>query len=173
MNITTYTDDKAKEIAELFYQAVHAITPSVYSAEQKAAWASSPIDYAGWSSRLNKTKPFIAIIDNHVAGFIELSAEGYIDCTYTHPNHQGQGVASALYEHLLAQAKISGIKRLSVDASLIAKPFFERRGFSIIKKNEVQRNGVCLVNFSMEKHLTPSTQLELDRRKVTSRGEQR
>lgn len=156
MEIQTYSPERATEIADLFHQSVHAIDPSVYSNELKQAWAPTPINYERWSKRLNKSKTFIAVIENRVAGFIELDADGHIDCTYTHPDFQGKGVASALYEHLLVQAKSKNIKRLYVEASLIAKPFFEHRGFSVVKKNEVQRNGLTLVNFSMEKHLSPN-----------------
>ena len=93
----------------------------------------------------------MAIIDGLVAGFIELDADGHIDCTYTHPNFQGMGVASALYEHLLTEARLNNIERLYVEASFIAKPFFKHRGFFVIKRNTFQRNGVTLVNFTMEK----------------------
>lgn len=160
MNIQTYSKEWAREIADLFYQSVHAVDPSVYTPEQKEAWAPAPIDYERWSERLITKKPFVAIIENHVVGFIELDIDGHIDCTYTHPDFQGIGVASSLYEHLLAEAKKTGIKRLYVEASLIAKPFFEHRGFSVVKKNEVQRNGVSLVNFSMEMYLSPNNQMQ-------------
>ncbi|SJN55341.1 putative N-acetyltransferase YafP [Vibrio ruber DSM 16370] len=153
MNIQTYSPEWAREIADLFYQSVHAIDPAIYTPEQKAAWAPAPVNYALWSERLSIKKPFVAIIDNHVAGFIELDSDGHIDCTYTHPNFQGIGVASSLYEHLLSQAKEAGMTRLYVEASLIAKPFFERRGFTVVKQNEVQRNGESLINFSMEMYL--------------------
>jgi len=156
MDIQIYTEEWAKEIADLFYQSVHAIDPSVYTPKQKEAWAPTPVDYERWFERLSTKKPFVAIIENHVAGFIELDADGHIDCTYTHPDFQGIGVASSLYEYLLSEAKEEGIKRLYVEASLIAKPFFEHRGFSVVKKNEVQRNGASLINFSMEKYLSPN-----------------
>ncbi|MEZ5537052.1 MAG: GNAT family N-acetyltransferase [Thiolinea sp.] len=119
----------------------------------KAAWAPAPVDYGYWSERLSVKKPFVAIIDHRVAGFIELEADGYIDCTYTHPDFQGRGVVSGLYAYLLAEAQRRGLQRLYVEASLVAKPFFEHRGFSVISKNEVQRHGVSLVNFLMERYL--------------------
>lgn len=154
MNIQPYTEEWASDIADIFYQSVHAIDPKVYTKEQKEVWAPSPIDYQLWSERLRIKKPFIAIIDNQVAGFIELDDDGHIDCTYTHPDFQGQGVASSLYDALLKKAREKGLKRLYVEASLIAKPFFERRGFIIVKQNEIQRKGVTLINFQMEKNLT-------------------
>ena len=156
MEIKSYSNAWAAEIADLFYQSVHAIDPSVYTPEQKEAWAPTPPDYTAWSKRLDDKSPFVAIIDGCVAGFIELDADGHIDCTYTHPHFQGLGVASALYEHLLTEARIRDIDRLYVEASLIAKPFFEHREFVVIKKNTLQRNGVTLVNFTMEFDMTTS-----------------
>lgn len=99
----------------------------------------------------------MAIIDNHVAGFIELDG-GHIGCTYTHPKFQGKGVASTLYKYLLLKAEENGVERLYVEASLIAKPFFSNRGFSVVQKNKVQRNSVPLINFSMEKYLISNNQ---------------
>ncbi len=160
MDIRTYSEDSAREIADLFHQSVHAIDSSLYSSEQKEAWAPTPVDYEHWAKRLNAKKPFIAFIEGRVAGFIELDADGHIDCTYTHPDFQGRGVASSLYERLLTEAWEKNIKRLYVEASLVAKSFFEHRGFSMVKKNEVHRNGVTLVNFTMEKYLSPNNQIQ-------------
>ena len=151
MDIKSYAAEWAIEIADLFHQSVHAIDPSVYTPEQKEAWAATPPDYEKWSLRLDEKRPFVANVNGCVAGFIELDADGHIDCTYTHPNFQGMGVASALYEHLLTEARLNNIERLYVEASFIAKPFFEHRGFFVIKRNTFQRNGVTLVNFTMEK----------------------
>lgn len=153
MDIRCYSPAWARDIADLYYQSVHAIDSAVYTPEQKLAWAPAPIDYRAWTERLALKQPFVAIIDDRVAGFIELDADGHIDCTYTHPDCQGKGVASALYAHVLQQARETGIRRLYVEASLIARPFFERRGFSVLKQNSVQRQGVNLINFSMERHV--------------------
>jgi putative acetyltransferase len=163
MDIQTYSPDNAREIADLFHKSVHAIAPSLYSSEQKEVWAPALVDYEGWAERLNVKNPFVAFIEGRVAGFIELDADGHIDCIYTHPDFQGRGVAAALYERLLAEARVKNIKRLYVEASLVAKPFFEHRGFSMVKKNEVQRNGITLVNFSMEKYLSSNEANAADR----------
>lgn len=91
MEIKSYSNQWAAEITDLFYQSVHAIDPSVYTPEQKEAWAPTPPDYAAWSKRLDEKRPLVAIINGQVAGFIELDTDGHIDCTYTHPNFQGMG----------------------------------------------------------------------------------
>ena len=58
-----------------------------------------------------------------------------------------------LHGYVEEEAREKGLKKLSVDASYIAKAFFAHRGFSIIRKNSVKRNGVVLENFTMEKSL--------------------
>jgi len=150
LDIQTYSPDRAKDIADLFHQSVHAIDSALYTTEQKEAWAPSPVNYRVWAERLSESQPFLALIDHSVAGFIELDPKGYIDCLYTHPDFQGRGVASNLFSFALGHAKKRNIERLFTDASFPAKPFFERRGFSVIRQNTVQRNGVSLINFSME-----------------------
>ncbi len=155
MDIRTYSADRSDEIADLFHASVHAIEPAVYTPEEKAAWAPTPIDYGRWRVRLDEKRPFLAIIDDRVAGFIELEADGHIDCAYTHPDFQRRGVASALYAHLLKEAEARKLERLYVEASHVAKPFFEHRGFSVVKANHVDRNGVAMVNFTMETYLSP------------------
>lgn len=153
IKIQPFSADRANEIADLFYQSVHAICLSVYTAEQQEAWASTPPDYQQWSARLAVKQPWLAMLDDRVAGFIELDSNGHIDCLYTHPDFQSQGVASILYEHLLRVAKARGLSRLYVEASIVAKPFFERRGFIVNEENKLKRKGVTIINFTMEKHL--------------------
>lgn len=155
LSIQPYTPARSAEIADLFHQSVHAIDPALYTPEQQEAWAPTPPDYARWSERLALKRPFLAIVEKRLAGFIELDADGHIDCLYTHPAFQGMGVASALYAHLEAEARSRQLSRLYVEASRVARPFFERRGFSLTAENEVQRGGTKLINYRMEKTLAP------------------
>ena len=36
-------------------------------------------------------------------------------------------------------------------ASITARPFFERQGFRVVKRNSIKRAGVKLTNFTMAK----------------------
>ena len=60
---------------------------------------------------------------------------------------QGRGVASALCDALPA-ARIT-------HASITARPFFERRGWHVVKEQQVERRGVLLTNFVMERSCPP------------------
>ena len=153
IKVQPYSLDKSHEVTDLFYAAVHAIADDIYSPRQKAVWAPEPANYGAWASRLAQTLPYLAFCDGKLVGFMELEADGHIDCAYTHPEFQGRGVASTLYEYLEAEATRQGIKRLFVEASIVAKPFFTKRHFIEIKQNTLQRHGVELTNYAMEKSL--------------------
>ena len=65
-----------------------------------------------------------------------------------HKDFQVQGVASAICERLEA---IITTDKITTHASITAKPFFEKRGYRVVKEQQVIRNAVCLTNYLMEK----------------------
>ena len=73
---------------------------------------------------------------------------GYLDRLFVHKNHQRQGIATAICDEL-ERAAIG--KQITTHASITAKGFFLRRGYRVVKKQEVMRCGVLLTNFLMEK----------------------
>ncbi len=153
MEIQDYAPAFARQIADLFYRAVHAVDPGIYTPEQQEAWAPTPPDYDAWIQRLAQKRPWLALIEGRLAGFIELDPDGHIDCLYVDPDFQKRGVAGTLYTHLEETARRQKMKRLYVEASLLARPFFEKRGFRRIESDRIHRNGEVLINFKMEKAL--------------------
>jgi putative acetyltransferase len=149
MEIVEYSSNRAKEIADLFYESVHSIDSSIYSEDQKQAWAPVPIDYIKWEVRLENKKPFLLLIKNELAGFIELESDGHIDCAYVSPKFQREGVATNLLNYVKSVAKNLGLDQLYVEASIVAKPFFSKNGFLVENKNQVSINNMVLVNYSM------------------------
>ncbi len=153
IEVRLYRPQDLHALADLFYASVRQVACSAYDDVQIDAWAPLPPDYQGWQARFESCPPFVAEVDGRIAGFASLEPSGYIDWLYTHPDFQRQGVASALYQRLEQLAREWGLKRLQVDASHLARPFFKRRGFLVLNRNEVERRGVLLVNWSMDKLL--------------------
>jgi putative acetyltransferase len=149
MIIRSYRAADCHAIADLFHAAVHAIDDSAYSAAEQEAWAPTPPDYAAWQLRLAQRQPWVALQDARVVGFIELEPDGHIDCLYVHPALQRQGIAGRLLQHLMQEAKKRGIAQLHVEASAVARPFFEARGFALQARNSVVRRGQTLINYRM------------------------
>lgn len=145
----------AAALADIFYRAVHGIADSLYTPEQKQAWApaqDADTKYR-WQQRIVDQKPFVAVLQDQPAGFISLEPNGLIDMLFVDPDLQGQGIARELYKQLLAEARAFGLTQLTVDASDAARGFFEARGFTTVSRQTIERRGVTLQNTKMQKHL--------------------
>ena len=59
------------------------------------------------------------------------------------------GLAKTKLWLLEFETKNMDINQLFVEASIIAKPLFEKFGFTVLHENKVVRNNVILVNFTM------------------------
>lgn len=149
VKIVNYDALYKKEIPELFTNTIHKTCHKDYTKEQLNAWANSNINYEIWEKRLNKTKPYLALIENKLVGFTEFY-DDYIDCFYVHNKYQGQGVGKALMNHILDIVSKNGIKKLRVDSSITSKAFFESFGFVEIYKNEIKRDNQILINYTLK-----------------------
>lgn len=153
IEINQYREDLYHEIADLFYLCVHSIDKKIYSQSKLNAWAPYPVDYDKWQQRSLKQKPFLAFVDKTLVGFIELEYDGYINCFYVHPDFQRRGIGNALLQFIMEEAKNKRLERIYVDASLVAKDFFQEKGFLLIRENCVLKGNESLSNFTMKKDL--------------------
>lgn len=135
-------------ISSLFYDAVHTVNARDYSPEQLDAWAVSDCALLNRIGSFLKLFTLVAISDGVISGFANMDDNGYLDMLYVHKDFQGRGIATALCDALEAHC---GAALYSVHASLTAKKFFERRGYRVIKSQQVIRHGVELTNYVMEK----------------------
>ncbi|WP_367619258.1 GNAT family N-acetyltransferase [Planococcus shenhongbingii] len=155
--IRKFRDADVKEIVSLFYETVHEVNAADYSEEQLAAWA--PIGErmekeAVWGESLRRNITYVADIDGTIAGFCDMATTGYLNRLYVHKNHQRQGIASKLVDSLEQEAGKLELQAIRTEASLTAKPFFEERGYQVIKKQSVERKGIAMPNYKMLKKLS-------------------
>ena len=142
------THNDAAQIAELFRRAVLHIEASHYSDSEKAAWIQGADNAAFWQKRIGRGCIRLAAQNDRILGFIEyLPEQNHLDCLFTDPVHQRQGVASALLSAVLPQADAD--KMGTADVSAAALPFFKKQGFILQHQNQIQRNGSVLINYRM------------------------
>ena len=142
------THNDAAQIAELFRRAVLHIEASHYSDGEKAAWIQGADNAAFWQKRIGRGCIRLAAQNDRILGFIEyLPEQNHLDCLFTDPAHQRQGVASALLSAVLPQADAD--KTVTADVSAAALPFFKKQGFILQHQNQIQRNGSVLINYRM------------------------
>jgi len=151
--VRRYQDNDAEFLSKIYYHTIHTINAKDYTKEQLDAWApwSSVHDYIGWKEKLEKIKPFVALIDVVIVGFAEFEPNGHIDCFYVHHEFQGSGVGSTLMAEVVKDAARKALHRIYAEVSITAKPFFEKQGFSVVKQQTVTIRGAELTNYVMEK----------------------
>lgn len=147
MIIRTYQSSDLKILVKLFYDTVHFINSKDYSKEQVDVWASKTLDLIKWDQSLKEHYSLVALIDGKIVGFGDIDQTGYLDRLYVHYQYQGKGIAKAICTQLEKSVNC----KITVHASITAKGFFEHRGYQVIKKQEVKRQGISLVNYVMEK----------------------
>ena len=148
--IRRFRPEDAAATARIFFDAVRVGAQGHYDDAQRRAWAPDVPDTAAWRARLEAQTVRVAERDGVVVGFMTLRADGCIDLAFVAPAAMGQGVAGALYEAILAEASRLGLSRLHAEASHLARPFFARRGWTVVRPQTVTRDGVMLTNFLME-----------------------
>jgi len=148
MVLRRYEPADCLELTELFYQTVHTVNAKDYTQEQLDAWADGRADTAAWNQSLLAHISYVAAEDTGIVGFGDITPEGYFDRLFVHKEFQHRGVASALCDKL--EGSVSA-QKLVVHASITAKPFFERRGYQVVKRQQVLRKGLFLTNYVMER----------------------
>ena len=151
MKIRNYKPSDCKEMAELFYHTVHTVNAKDYTEEQLNVWATGTVDLEKWNQSFLKHYSVVAVEGERIIGFGDIDKTGYLDRLYVHSDYQKQGIATAICDALEVTAHVN----ITTHASITARSFFEKRGYKVIKEQQVERQNIFLTNFVMEKEMTP------------------
>ena len=147
MKIRRYEKTDCNELLELFYNTVHMVNAKDYTKKQLDVWATGHEDSQEWNELLLKHYSIVAVCDNIIVGFGDIDGVGYLDHLFVHKDYQEREIATAICDKLEQTAKYN----IKTHASVTAKPFFEKRGYKVIKEQRVERQGVFLTNYIMIK----------------------
>ena len=148
MELRPYRGEDCPALARLFYDTVHTVNARDYAPEQLDAWADGHVDLTAWDASLRAHHTLVAEEAGEILGFADMDSTGYLDRLYVHKDHQGRGVATALCDALEAACPA---ETFTTHASLTARPFFEGRGYRVLRRQTVVRRGISLDNYVMEK----------------------
>ncbi|WP_252247016.1 GNAT family N-acetyltransferase [Clostridium sp. ZBS4] len=148
MIIREYTSADCNSLAELFYNTVHSINEKDYSEEQLNVWATGRVNFEAWNRSFLEHFTVVAVDDDVIVGFGDIDKTGYLDRLFVHKNYQKRGIAKAICDEL--EKKVNTEKFIT-HASITARPFFEKRGYRVLKEQQVEREGIILSNYVMEK----------------------
>lgn len=149
--LRSYRPGDAKVLARLFYETIHAVNIRDYTQAQVNVWATGTVDETRWEREMLARCTVVVERDAQIVGFGDMREDGYLDRLFIHKDCQRQGIASAICDVLEREVLAPCF---TTHASLTARPFFEARGYMVVKAQEVERRGVKLPNFVMKKENT-------------------
>lgn len=150
MLIRKYKPSDCRYLARLFYDTVHSVNAKDYTDEQLNVWATGNVALEDWNKSFLSHFTVVALERDVITGFGDMDKTGYLDHLFVHKDYQKQGIATAICDEL--EQAFEGNK-VTTHASITAKPFFEKRGYKVVKKQEVERSGILLTNYIMEKEM--------------------
>ena len=147
MFIREYQSADCKELAELFYNTVHTVNAKDYTKEQLDVWATGQVDLKAWNQSFQEHFSIVAVDDDIIVGFGDIDKTGYLDRLFVHFGYQRKEIGTAICNWL--ESAVQG--NIVTHASITARPFFEKRGYKVVKEQQVERQGLFLTNFVMIK----------------------
>ena len=155
MRLRPYHHSDAEPLAHLFRDSVRGLGLQAYDLQQVEAWARYPDDIEEFRRRLARGVTLIAEEAGAPAAFGQLDPADRVAFLYCAPAFARRGFASRIYDALEAMARSAGQSRLGTEASRLARPFFERKGFTVVAIQHPVRHGVVFERFKMEISLAP------------------
>ena len=150
MELRKATAGDITALKQLYCDTIVSINARDYDALQIKAWASTADRTASLLKRIEEEYFYVALSGNTITGFASLDDSGYLDMLYVHRDFQRMGVASLLLQQLLQTAAQLNLKVIETEASITAKPFFEKNGFNLTTVQTVHINDIGLTNYKMK-----------------------
>lgn len=150
MQVRRYMSTDCEQLEKLFYDTVHTVNAKDYTQEQLDAWATGSIDSQEWNRSFLSHFTVVAVENGIAVGFGDIDSFGFLHRLYVHKDYQRKGIATAVCDMLEINVDA---EKIVTHSSVTAKPFFESRGYKAVKKQQVERRGIMLTNFVMEKSL--------------------
>ena len=153
MKIRRYASSDIDEVIKLFYGTVHTVNAADYTSEQLDAWAPKDMDASVWDASLKRHYAVVAVEEGKIIGFGDIDADGYLDRLYVRAEYIGKGVGTAICDRLESAVRGNTVTHASVTARL----FFEKRGYVVVKEQQVERKGILLANSIMDMQVKSET----------------
>lgn len=141
--------DDLEEMQKLFVETIKSTCRKDYNKIQIDAWITSVENKERWQSYIAGQYFLIAEIDKKMVGYGSLKNGDYLDFMYVHKEFLRKGIANMIFENLKAKSIALGFDKLTSDVSKTARPFFETKGFKVIRENKIMMKDVEIINYHM------------------------
>ncbi|WP_413524446.1 GNAT family N-acetyltransferase [Carnobacterium divergens] len=153
IRLVRYNRKYLPAIVTLFNSTIQRVNSKDYSQAELNEWLQKNPDLDSWHGKLTTSYCLVAIKDETLVGFGNITSEGYLDLFYISYTMIHQGVGRFIFNELEKYAVLEKAASIYTDASITAVPFFSKMGLEVMRKQDNQRNSENLVNYRMIKKL--------------------
>ena len=135
MRIRLSKPDDAAALARLHRGTIRSINAQHYTQAQIAVW-SGRTNARRFRDSHTVAVRYVAVEADKIIGFVDFKKEDSETFwgLYVHKDFLGRGVGSALMRKAQQVAIAMGARKFKLEATITAKAFYERMGFTVLKK---------------------------------------
>lgn len=151
------TPEDGAAMLSVHTRAIELVAVRDYGEVMARSW-SHGLTAEGYARSMAAGEIFeVAVCDGRVVGFCGYKNDE-ICGLYVDPDFGRRGIASKLLEHALQGLQRQGHRRVIVDSSITAVPFYRRHGFGVVKeRTRMTRGGMEIPTADLEWY-TPQPQ---------------
>ena len=152
MNLRRITKKDQLELKKIYFDSILKIDESIYSREQKLAWASQAWDNMNFERTITEGKGWLINERENTIAFIIRFPRNRIALFYCKGNYQRLGLGSKLLEKIEEEARKEGLTFLITEASLISFKLFIKSNWKIIRKEKIIIKNIIFERYKMIKN---------------------
>jgi GNAT superfamily N-acetyltransferase len=146
--------DDAHPLRCIQRRAIHRMI--YYTAAQRRAWITS-LSTAYLAHTLSHCEGLVCELGGRVSGFVQLDlARARVTALYVEPRCTSRGIGGALLHRIACLASRAGLSAVTLQSSIGAASFYQRRGFRILARRILEIPDVPAFHlFEMHRALVP------------------
>ena len=152
MNLRQITTKDQLELKKVYFDSIISIDESIYTKEQKRAWASQAWDNKNFAISINEGKGWLVNIGGKTIAFAIRYPNNKIALLYCKGNSQRKGYGTKLLQKIEKEAIKEGLPFLSTEASLISYKLFLKNSWKIIRKEKIIIKNITFERYKMIKN---------------------
>lgn len=131
-------------VTRLHRNTIRTVNAPDYTKRQIAAW-SGRIRASWVREHFDAEQRFVAVVHDEIAGFMNISKDGKtLQALYIRTKYIGRGVGTALLKKAEQILRVSNARHMRVEATITARPFYEKHGLRVIKRTTVVIGGEAI-----------------------------
>ena len=152
MNLKRISKKDQLYLKKLYFDSIMSIDESIYSQEQKRAWASQAWENKNFDLSINEGKGWLISKNETILAFATRYPNNRIALLYCRGDSQRKGYGTILLNKLEKDSQKEGIHALSTEASLLSYKLFLRNNWEIIRKEKIIIKNIIFERYKMIKN---------------------